>query len=317
MQLSQPHRVCGSRVYAGLTGRGRTIAQVLRILAVIQAMQRIFSLVLVLLAPLSAAAAAPRDEGHHVAVTLISEQSALVPGRTAWLGIRLKHQAQWHTYWVNPGDSGLPTQLRWTLPPGFKAGEIAWPAPHRFTAANVYNFGYGGDVLLPVPLDVPASAKPGTKAHLVAAAKWLVCREQCVPGKATLTLNLPVAAHAVPDRRWSKAFASARAMRPQQAAWQADAHLAGAHVEVILHGSDLPATDGLDAFSPQMRVLGYAPPQVAQDGDALKLTFAKSEYFVAPPATLDLVVTTGDTSQVHAWSVTLPFAAAPDAASKP
>jgi thiol:disulfide interchange protein DsbD len=280
-------------------------------------MRRISSIMLILLAPLATAATASRDEGHHVAVTLVSEQSALVPGQTTWLGIRLQHQPQWHTYWVNPGDSGLPTQLHWTLPPGFKAGEIAWPAPHRFTASNVYNFGYGGDVLLPVQVDVPADAKLGTKAHLVAAAKWLACREQCVPGKATLTLNLAVAAHAAADSRWSKAFAGARAMRPQQAAWQADAHLAGAQVDVVLHGLDLPPADGLDAFSPQMRVLGYAPPQVAQDGDALKLTFAKSEYFAAPPATLDLVVTSGDTSQVHAWSVSLPFAAAPDTASKP
>ena len=148
---------------------------------------------LALAAAAPVASAAARDE-NHVAVTLVSEQTALVPGKTAWLGIVLKHQPHWHTYWVNPGDSGLPTKLRWQLPPGFKAGDIAWPAPQRFSAGEVYNFGYAGQVLLPVPIEIPADAKPGTKARLAVEAKWLVCREECIPGKATLKMSLPIAA---------------------------------------------------------------------------------------------------------------------------
>ena len=273
------------------------------------------TIVLLMLSASAPAASAAVEDESHVVVTLISEQSALIPGKTAWLGIVLKHQPHWHTYWVNPGDSGLPTKLHWQLPPGFKAGDIAWPAPQRFTAGEVYNFGYAGQVLLPVPIQIPAEAKPGTTAHLAVEAKWLVCREECIPGKATLNMSLPITVAASADRRWSKIFAGARAKLPQPAAWSADAHLNGDRIEVVLRGTDLPPAAALDAFTPQMRVLACTAPQVSQDGNALHLSFAKNEYFDAPPATLELVIVSGTPPQAR--SITAPFAATPAISSKP
>ncbi|HNW64023.1 MAG TPA: protein-disulfide reductase DsbD family protein, partial [Piscinibacter sp.] len=55
----------------------------------------------------------------------------VVAGQPIWLGLSIAHQPHWHTYWKNPGDSGLPTTLQWTLPEGVKAGEIEWPTPKR------------------------------------------------------------------------------------------------------------------------------------------------------------------------------------------
>jgi thiol:disulfide interchange protein DsbD len=319
-QLSQSHAPNESRIYADVTiGGAKLAARVLGMIAVIQTM-RTFSTMLVLLAPLLPAVtphAATPDE-NHVAVTLVSEQSALVPGKTAWFGIRFKHEPQWHTYWVNPGDSGLPTKLSWTVPYGFRPGEIAWPAPTRFDVGGLFNFGYGGDdVLLPVPMGVSSDAVAGSRAHISVAAKWLVCHEECVPGKATLALDLPIAAIAAPNPRWTKAFAIARGSQPQPAAWTGQARIVGDHVEVLVQGADLPPVAELDAFTPQMRVLANAPPQVARVDDALKLTFAKNDYFAAPPATLDLVLASGAQPR-HAWSITVPLAAAPDdAPAKP
>jgi thiol:disulfide interchange protein DsbD len=272
-------------------------------------------IVLLLCAASAHAKSAPARDENHVAATLVSEQTALVPGKTAWLGIVLKHQPHWHTYWVNPGDSGLPTKLRWQLPPGFKAGDVAWPTPQRFTAAEVYNFGYADQVLLAVPIEVPAAAKTGTNARLAVEAKWLVCREECVPGKTTLKMSLPIAAQAARDPRRSKMFAGTRAMQPQPAAWSADARLNGDRIDVVLHGTDLPPAVALDAFTPQMRVLGCAPPQVSQDGDTLHLSFAKSEYFSALPTALELVLVTGTPPQAR--SITASFAATPATSSKP
>ena len=74
------------------------------------------------------------------------------PGKTLWVGLQLTHQPDWHTYWKNSGDSGLPTQLTWTLPPGVEAGEIAWPVPKKYPIGHLANYGYSGTVLLPVPL---------------------------------------------------------------------------------------------------------------------------------------------------------------------
>ena len=279
------------------------------------AMRLILPITIVLLATSASAANARARADNHVAVTLVSEQAALVPGKTAWLGLVLKHQPHWHTYWVNPGDSGLPTKLHWQLPPEFKAGDIAWPAPQRFSAGGVYNFGYADQVLLPVPIEVPAGAKTGTNARLAVEAKWLVCREECIPGKTTLKISLPVAAAASIDSRWRKLFADARAKQPKAAAWSADARLNGDRIDVVLHGSDLPSAAALDAYTAQMRVLACAPPQVSQDGDALHLSFAKSEYFAAPPTALELVLVSGTPPQAR--SVTASFAATPATTPQP
>ncbi|HNI86392.1 MAG TPA: protein-disulfide reductase DsbD family protein, partial [Ottowia sp.] len=66
----------------------------------------------------------------------------VLPGQPLWLGLALEHQPHWHTYWKNPGDSGLPTTLAWTLPAGFKAGEIDWPTPSRLPIGPLMNHGY-------------------------------------------------------------------------------------------------------------------------------------------------------------------------------
>ena len=91
----------------------------------------------------------------HVTAELVAEQDALVPGTTATVALRLAIEPGWHTYWRNPGDSGLPTTLDWRLPQGYAAGAIAWPAPRALPAGPLVNYGYEGEVLHLVPLTVP------------------------------------------------------------------------------------------------------------------------------------------------------------------
>jgi thiol:disulfide interchange protein DsbD len=256
-------------------------------------------------APMLALATGPN--GEHVAVTLLSEQSALAPGTTAWLGIRLVHGPHWHTYWVNPGDSGLPTRLTWQLPQGYRGGEIAWPAPQRIAVGDLYNFGYEGETLLPVPIDVPADAKIGGSAHIAVDVKWLVCQEECIPGKASLAIDVPVRSESARDARNAKLFDAARAAQPQPASWQGAAQVRDDSVEVTLHVANLPAK--LDAFVAQRKLVNYAPPQTTRNGADVTLVFPKSDYFSAAPDRLDLVVR----SEAHAWSVRVPI----DAASLP
>jgi thiol:disulfide interchange protein DsbD len=252
------------------------------------------------------AATAARE---HVRAELVAETTALVPGQRNWVGIRLVHDPHWHTYWINPGDSGLPTKLQWRLTPHLRAGDIAWPAPQRFEVGGLFNFGYSGDVVLPVPLEVDDEARTGIQARLTVEARWLVCREECIPGRATLRLALPIAAAAAPNARMRKAFATAHAAAPAASAWTGRARLAGDRIEVALDGANLPATDRLDAFAVQGQVVGNAPPQIVGRGDALVLSFARSEYLTATPATLDLVVVQRAAPGEHAWSVAVPFAA--------
>ena len=122
-------------------------------------------------------------------------EAANTARRPVWLGLRLEHQPHWHTYWKNPGDSGLPTKLEWTLPPGVRAGEIQWPLPQRLPLGPLVNYGYEGTVLLPVPLTITPEFEPGPAAEAMEVrlhASWLVCKQECIPQEGDFAIRLPL-----------------------------------------------------------------------------------------------------------------------------
>lgn len=129
----------------------------------------------------------------HVEVELVSETGVLRPGQPNWLGLRMKHDLHWHSYWKNPGDAGVPTTMAWQLPVGYKAGDFEWPHPQRIQVGALASYGYEGEVLLPLLVFAPRNAKAGDTVHLQADARWLVCHDVCVPEQAHLELTLPVA----------------------------------------------------------------------------------------------------------------------------
>lgn len=128
----------------------------------------------------------------HSRLTLISEQNSIQPGQTFWAGLHFQLENHWHIYWVNPGDSGEPPRVIWNLPAGFHAGSLRWPAPHRLQSSSLVDYGYEHDVLLMVPVRVPARLRPQRMVELRAKVNWLVCRDICIPGQQSLTLRLPV-----------------------------------------------------------------------------------------------------------------------------
>lgn len=143
------------------------------------------------------AVASPTATARHVKASLVAEADAVAPGQPLVVGLRLQMEPGWHTYWRNPGDSGLPTRIQWELPEGFAAGEIQWPRPIRFNTGPLVSYGYHDDVLLPVELAVPVSL-PSGEVRLKARASWLECQQVCLPGKAELELTLPVRSTARP-----------------------------------------------------------------------------------------------------------------------
>jgi thiol:disulfide interchange protein DsbD len=128
----------------------------------------------------------------HVTAQLVAEHSAVRPGQTLRVGLKIDHQPHWHTYWRNPGDSGLPTTVNWTLPPGANISDIQWPVPKRLPVGPLVNYGYEDQLLLPQTLVVPPNALPGTTLELRAQANWLVCKDVCIPEGGELSLQLPV-----------------------------------------------------------------------------------------------------------------------------
>ena len=135
-------------------------------------------------------------------------------GRPLWLGLRIEHQPHWHTYWKNPGDSGLPTSLSWTLPAGFSAGEIEWPTPRPLPVGPLMNFGYEGTLLLPVQVKVP-SGFASSKLPVQLEAQWLVCKEVCIPEGGQFVLDIPAQAATV---GWAADFETAWAAHPKSLA---------------------------------------------------------------------------------------------------
>ena len=135
-------------------------------------------------------------------------------GKTVWLGLQLTHQKDWHTYWKNSGDSGLPTTLQWTLPSGVTAGEIDWPMPKKIPIGNLANYGFSDTVLLPVPLTITPDFKAGSASNEIEIklkANWLVCRQECIPEEGEFALKLPVKGSTAIN---SAAFKTAFAARP-------------------------------------------------------------------------------------------------------
>ena len=164
-------------------------------------MTRILALLLLAVAPAYAG---------HVDVSLISARAAAVPGESFTAGLKLKMRDGWHVYWLNPGDAGLAPSLVWKMPRGWSASALNWPAPVRLEFPPLTNFGYNGEVVLPLTLTVPQDARVGTRAMLSAKAEWLECREGCEPGEAALTLT--VAVDKTPRERAAEAAALAAAL---------------------------------------------------------------------------------------------------------
>jgi len=136
-----------------------------------------------------------------VQASLHRDQPA-APGTPVWIGLHMRHAPGWHTYWVNPGDSGLPTSFAWELPRGWGEPVPVWPVPERIAVGPLMNFGYEGDLWVPLRLQLPATASPGTQA-LKVKVNWLMCSDVCIPGGADLALDLVIAS-AAPAARSSE-----------------------------------------------------------------------------------------------------------------
>jgi len=154
-------------------------------------------------------------EGTPVRARLIAESSAVEGEGTVWLGIHLDQDPGWHTYWKNPGDAGLATEVLWELPAGFSVTGLVWPTPHRYVeAGDLITFGYSGNTLLMAELTVAAGVSGPVTIR--ATVDWLMCKELCVPGTATVEVTLDIGgAPSTNPAADAALFAAARTRLPQ------------------------------------------------------------------------------------------------------
>jgi DsbC/DsbD-like thiol-disulfide interchange protein len=171
---------------------------------------------LVLLPP--ARASAQSQSFPHGTVRLVAESSAIQAAHDFSVALHFSLEDGWHTYWVNPGDSGEAPRVTWTLPPGVTAGPIKWPAPEHLGSASVVDYGYKNEVTLLVPMHASANLLAQAPLVLNASVRVLVCKDICVPGKAQVSLALPVTGRPpAPNLAEHSLFTSARARLPRAA----------------------------------------------------------------------------------------------------
>jgi len=246
--------------------------------------------------------------GPHGTVDLISEQASIQPGRVFRVGLHFQLEKGWHIYWLNPGDSGEPPKVQWTLPTGFRAGSLEWPTPRRIADHTLIDYGYEDEVLLPVGIRPPASLAPGRDADLRLILTWLVCRETCIPARAALALSLPVRK----DTRRSPSAnqmlflkANAELPKPTPKAWKLTGTLKGR--EFILE-IDTGRREAAATFFPvEPDEIENAAAQTALPFPrGIQLKLQRSDQLLKPIATLEGVLVFDST---HSYAVKLPIRA--------
>ena len=182
---------------------------------------RNFSLALVLAAALLLCKVNVQAAGipiPHGTVELVTESQWIEPGHELHVGLHFQLEKGWHIYWRNPGDSGEPPRVTWQAPAGLTPGEMQWPAPRRLGTSSIVDFGYEDAVTLIVPVHADSGLAVQPSVQLGAQIKVLVCREMCIPGKAQVSLTLPIRSQTpAPDDHARELFAAARKSLPQPA----------------------------------------------------------------------------------------------------
>jgi thiol:disulfide interchange protein DsbD len=185
-----------------------------------------------------------------VKAELLADINAVVPGKPFTVGLLLRMAPGWHTYWKFSGDAGLPTEMKWKLPPGWKVGDIQWPIPLKtIDPGDIETYGYENEVLL-IQEITPPSKLDDSSAKLSTEANWLVCEKICIPGSATLQLDLPVASTSQPAN--TDVFARYRRLLPQNLAGpdvaRADWSRVGSDLRLKITGETLAKYPAVDFF---------------------------------------------------------------------
>lgn len=246
----------------------------------------IVTMVLLALAfPASAQKAAP-----HITASLVAEQPGK-PGETITLALLMQTAPGWHGYWSNPGDAGLPPELKWTLPNGATTGAMQFPVPQVLLVQGLMNHVYEHDFAVLIPFTIPANARPGSTLPIAAKARWLACTaEICVPEEADLKGSVTVGTGTA-DARFTAWRAALPAPLDRSAAFAATP--AGLRLAI-----PFPAAAKLDNphfFIGGDGLIDYAASQVfSRDGDTLLLDLPKSKYpGTEQPTTLSGVLSLG------------------------
>jgi DsbC/DsbD-like thiol-disulfide interchange protein len=251
----------------------------------------------------------------HGTLELIAEKDWITAGHPFNVALRFELEKGWHVYWVNPGDSGEPPRVTWDLPAGIKAGAIEWPAPRRLGTPTIVDYGYQDGVTLVVPMRADANLSSQNPAQISANIKVLVCREMCIPGKAQVSLALPVKPQPPPANSQSTHFfTEARKAwpRPALASWKFS--IAQTNDSFVLTANlGRKITDAIFFPLAESQISNAAPQTLVPTATGFTLTLRKSEQLLKPIARLKgVLVLSGEQS----YSIDVPIGKSTEASAK-
>ena len=262
-----------------------------------------FSLAFLLPAVLFAAPvlAQEDDASPHSDARLIADVVSVQRGEPFEVGLQMTMEPDWHSYWINPGDAGMPTEVQWRLPEGFEASPIQWPFPERIAQPPLASYGYSHEVLLPMQITPSAEFGAGS-VTLEGKAVWLICADICLPAEQEISLTLPVGeAVAEVDPNWAEAFADARNAFPADIeGWSAYATSTetGYQLELTSPGDHSVDLTNAFFFVDEKAVLQHAEPQeFVREGDEYLVNLVASDFATESPMRLTgtLVLPEGST----------------------
>jgi hypothetical protein len=290
-----------------------------------------FVLPALLLVSMLMAAPTLRAGENRVSVALLpglpGTAEAIAEDAVFWLGVDMQIKEGWHIYWRNPGDSGLPTSIRWEPHPFLKPGEIHWPRPSRFDEDGITTYGYSDRVTLLVPVSIDrrnlpyagdahmdtapsndenttagkAANEDNASLALTANLNWLVCKDICIPESARVSLTVTESGRfegfsGIGVRQIEHSLSLVPGSLPD---WQGVATLDNGFFHITL----IPASDRVRIpdlrdvyFYPglQGQIEHTAPQEVARDGKQLVISIPVSRYLRNTPETLSGVLSAGE-----------------------
>ncbi len=219
-------------------------------------------------------------KAQHLTVDLISDAASVAKGNEFRLGLHFVLDAGWHVYWQNAGDSGQPPEVKWHVPAGLKVGALQFPVPRRLPLGPLMDYGYEGQVLFPVKATYTGS---DSTLSLTGDVRWLVCRESCIPGKATLSLTLPIGT-AGANPTTSTLFAEADAALPKMLPPGATVAIAAIQKDFVITLHDGRREEVAEFFPFDAEQIANAAPQkVKPFADGVRVTIPKSDTLQKVP----------------------------------
>lgn len=233
------------------------------------------------------------EKSGHAEASLLCGVASYQPGKPVPFGIKLKVDPGWHSYWINPGEGGMPLSAKWTLPAGWKAGELQHPVPKRFMTGELPGFGYEGEAVYRVDLTPPAGATG--EAELKVELSWLTCSEDaCVPGDVALSVKLP-AGDGTAGKDAALLAEAEKKIPVAKPGFELQVEETDGEVTLLLKAPGGVDPTAFTVYPATPQVLDAAvKPVFARNSDGWSATAKKNEYADGAIALLDIVLIGGE-----------------------